>query len=309
MPRARRPRDRSSDARSDSSSSTSPERDAEGLDDDAESFTIHQNESVSSLAPSEVEDNLSDSAQRELEARYRLSPISRLPAELMLAIFSKLAASSDLRACMLVSKEWARNSVGLLWHRPLTSKWDSIQRVGITIRNRNSLFDYSSLIKRLNLSAMGNDISDGVLHQFRDCKRVERLTLTNCSKVTDMSLATMISNNRSLLALDVTGLESITDTTMKVVSENCLRLQGLNVTNCKKITDGSLEALAQRCRHLKRVSADHPNDSRLINVVSCSSSLMAAPSSQIDPSPHSPVIASTSSKSTCTAAHCLRTLL
>lgn len=154
---------------------------------------------------------------------------------------------------MLVSREWARNSVGLLWHRPQTNKWGSIQNVVKSVRKVDSFFDYSSLIKRLNLSALGNEVSDGTLQPLSGCKRVERLTLTNCTKLTDLSLTQMLKDNRSLLALDITGLESITDKTMLAVANNCIRLQGLNITNCKKITDESLEAVARICRHVKRV--------------------------------------------------------
>ena len=240
-----------SGSNSDSSASTSPER---GVDDDNDSFMLQANDSQSSLAPSVSSDFPDRIGRREIEERCRVSPICRLPAELMIAIFAKLSSPGDLKNCMLVSREWARNSVGLLWHRPQTNKWGSLHNVVQSVRKVDSFFDYYNLIKRLNLSALANEVSDGTLQPLSGCKRVERLTLTNCSKLTDLSLAKMIEGNRSLLALDVTGLESITDRTMLTVANNCLRLQGLNITNCKKLTDESLEAVARICRHVKRVS-------------------------------------------------------
>jgi F-box and leucine-rich repeat protein GRR1 len=122
-----------------------------------------------------------------------------------------------------------------------------------SLRKVDSHFAYSDLVKRVNLSALGQQVSDGTLIPFGTCKRIERLTLTNCSKVSDFSLAKMLEGNRSLLALDVTGLDAITDQTMNAIADNCVRLQGLNVTNCKRITDESLEAVARKCRHVKRV--------------------------------------------------------
>jgi len=86
-------------------------------------------------------------------------------------------------------------------------------------------------------------------------QRIERLTLTNCTTLTDLSLTAMLKDNRSLLALDVTGLDSITNKTMQALAQNAVQLQGLSITNCKKITDESLEAVARACRHLKMVSA------------------------------------------------------
>jgi len=252
MARARRIKREPSASRSDSSASTSPER---GVDDDNDSFMCQGNDSQSSLALSASPDAEDEALRRAIEERCRVSPISRLPAELMIAIFAKLASPTDLKHCMLVSREWARNSVGLLWHRPQTNKWRSVHNVISTIRKADSFFEYSNLVKRLNLSALGSEVSDGTLQPLSGCKRIERLTLTNCSKLTDLSLTAMLADNRSLLALDVTNLEAITDKTMTALAANAVRLQGLNITNCKKITDESLQEVAKNCRHIKRVSS------------------------------------------------------
>ncbi len=182
-----------------------------------------------------------------------MSPVHRLPAELLISIFSRLTANSDLQSCMLVSREWARNSVGLLWHRPAMSKWDCIHNVVQSIRKSDKFFAYPDLVKRLNMSTLANTVSDGTLIGMTECKRIERLTLTNCTKLTDLSLQPLVDGNRSLLALDVTGLDQLTDRTMLAVADNCLRLQGLNVTGCKKLTDISIAAVAKNCRHLKRL--------------------------------------------------------
>lgn len=243
-------RDMSASRSRSTSVSTSSER---GAHDDNESLMSMSNDSQSSLAPSESPDFDEDALRRAIEERCRVSPISRLPAELMIAVFAKLSSPADLKSCMLVSREWARNSVGLLWHRPQTGKWSSVKSVITTVRRTDSFFDYASLIKRLNLSTLAADVSDGTLQPLSGCKRIERLTLTNCTKLSDLSLTAMLKDNRSLLALDVTGLESITDRSMFSLADNAVRLQGLNITNCKKVTDESLEEVAKSCRHLKRL--------------------------------------------------------
>ncbi|OCK75147.1 RNI-like protein [Lepidopterella palustris CBS 459.81] len=250
MARSRRHQRSLSASNSDTSASTSPER---GVDDDNDSFMLQANDSVSSLAPSISPHSEDDTVRREIEERCRVSPICRLPAELMVSVFAKLSSPGDLKNCMLVSKEWARNSVGLLWHRPQTNKWNSLHNVVQSVRKADSYFDYYNLVKRLNLSTLANEVSDGTLQPLASCKRVERLTLTNCSKITDLSLTQMIEGNRSLLALDVTGLDSLTDKSMVTLANNCIRLQGLNITNCKKLTDDSLELVARSCRHVKRL--------------------------------------------------------
>jgi len=234
-----------------SSSSTSPER---GADDDNDSFMIQANDSQSSLALSISEEMMTDTLDDEsYEERCRYAPVYRLPAELLISIFSRLSSTKDLRACVQVSKDWARNSVGLLWHRPSMSNWQSVQNVVKTIRKADKMFAYQDLVKRLNMSTLGSAVSDGTLQGMIACKRIERLTLTTCTKITDMSLAPLVDGNRSLVALDVTGIEGVTDKSLLVVAENCLRLQGLNVTGCRRLTDASMVALARNNRHLKRL--------------------------------------------------------
>jgi F-box and leucine-rich repeat protein GRR1 len=237
-----------------SSASTSPERGNENDDDDV--FYQQPNESVSSITPSEAEEQLlseREERRREIEERCRVSPVSRLPAEIMIAIFQRLPKNSDLRNCMLVSKEWARNSVALLWHRPTTGNWLALHNVVNSLRSPLAFFDYERLVKRLNLSLLNNHISDGVLMPFAGCKRIERLTLTGCTKLSDLSIAQVVEGNRSLMALDVTGVEGVTDESIYAVARNCYRLQGLNITNCEKVTDASLVAIAENCRYVKRL--------------------------------------------------------
>lgn len=191
--------------------------------------------------------------EQEMRRHRRLIPVYRLPAEIMIAIFSRLSSTRDLLSCMLVSREWATNSVGLLWHRPSMNDWTSVHSVLTSVRMAKKTFAYEDLVKRLNLSTLGSQMSDGVLLGMTSCKRIERLTLTSCTKLSDYSLVPLVRGNRSLVALDVTGMEQFTDRALLTVAENCVRLQGLNVTGCRKLTDESVIAVAKNCRHLKRV--------------------------------------------------------
>lgn len=86
------------------------------------------------------------------------------------------------------------------------------------------------------------------------CKRVERLTLTHCTKLTDTGVMALVEGNRNILALDFAGLDSITDHTLLAVADNCPRLQGLNITACRQVTDKSLCAISENCKALKRVN-------------------------------------------------------
>lgn len=234
----------SSEAPSETSSSTSPERAA---DDDTDFFMAQANDSQSSIGVANFRDSQVQSSS------IFVPPIGRLPPEILIAIFSKLVSPLDMRNCMLVCRNWASNSVGILWHRPSCNNWDNLKSVAASVGEPEALFTYGDLIKRLNLSALTEDVSDGTVLPFTQCKRIERLTLTNCSKLTDKGVSDLVEGNRHLQALDVSDLRSLTDHTLYVVAQNCPRLQGLNITNCIKVTDDSLLAVAQNCRQIKRV--------------------------------------------------------
>lgn len=236
-----------SESQSASSSASSPEQIAY---DDTDFFQIQRNDSQSSIGALSLRD-ITMSPDRERE--YRLTPISRLPPELLIGVFTKLSSSQDMMNCMLVSKKWSMNSVDLLWHRPLCDKWSRLTSVVTSIGNPKSYYSYSELVKRLNLSSLTEEVSDGTVEAFQSCKRIERLTLTGCRKLTDQGVMSLVDGSRSLLALDITGLDSVTDHALRAVARNCSRLQGLNITDCSRVTDESLVELAESCRYLKRV--------------------------------------------------------
>ncbi|KAI5781648.1 SCF E3 ubiquitin ligase complex F-box protein grrA [Peziza echinospora] len=182
-----------------------------------------------------------------------IAPIYRLPPELLIATFSKLISPMDLRNCMLVNKMWASCSVELLWHRPYVTRWPRFLKVVQAIHSENPTFPYPQLIRRLNLTFLHKEISNGTLASLSMCKRLERITLTSCRDITDNGLHNLIPNNTGLLALDLSGLSQLSDRTISLIADNCHRLQGLNIAGCRKITNASLIELSRNCRQLKRL--------------------------------------------------------
>lgn len=181
-------------------------------------------------------------------------PVHRLPNEILIGIFSKLSAPSDLLHSMLVCKRWTRNAVDLLWHRPACTSWPSHRQICQTVALENPFFNYRDFIKRLNLAALQSDANDGSIEPLAVCTRVERLTLTNCRGLTDAGLTKLIENNSALLALDVSNVSSITEESIYTIAQHCKRLQGLNVSGCTLVSNESMLALADSCRYIKRVS-------------------------------------------------------
>ncbi|EEP77197.1 conserved hypothetical protein [Uncinocarpus reesii 1704] len=244
MFRSRGPLRHSVGAGSESSSSTSPER---PVDDDTD-FFIQANDSQSSVGVGTLRD-----FQVDAEQGATLPPIYRLPPELLIAIFAKLNSPTDMLNCMKVSQRWAAHCVAILWHRPSCNTWENLKRVAGAISTPESYFPYYELVKRLNLSSLSSKVNDGTIISFAQCKRIERLTLTNCSALTDAGVSDLVNGNGHLQALDVTELRNLTDHTLHIVARSCPRLQGLNITGCTKITDDSLVALAENCRQIKRL--------------------------------------------------------
>jgi len=225
---------------SQSSSSNSP------IPADESDFYNGANDSQSSIGVT-----LQDMAVTEEEPKASIA--GRLPAEVLITIFSKLSSSQDQANCMLVSKRWARNCVDLLWHRPACTTWDKHEKICKTLSLPNPYFAYRDFIKRLNLSTLANDVNDGSVKPLAVCTRVERLTLTNCAQLTDGGLIDLLSDSTHLLALDITGNVEITEASMRTVAAYCHRLQGLNITACRKISNESLIDVAENCKYIKRV--------------------------------------------------------
>ncbi|KAJ4219450.1 SCF ubiquitin ligase complex subunit [Fusarium solani] len=234
------PADDQDDSRS-SSSSTSPAP----ADNEESDFFLGANDSQSSIGVPNFQDmQVEDDCQ---------PPVNRLPNEILISIFAKLSATSDLYHSMLVCKRWARNTVDLLWHRPACTNWRNHSSICQTLQLEHPFFSYRDFIKRLNLAALADKVNDGSVLPLSVCTRVERLTLTNCRGLTDSGLIALVENSNSLLALDISNDKNITEQSITAIAEHCKRLQGLNISGCENISNESMIALANNCRYIKRL--------------------------------------------------------
>lgn len=230
------------DGDSQSSSSNSPAR----ADYEESDFYAGNNDSQSSIGVPTFQD-------MAVSEELKIPPANRLPAEVLIGIFSKLSSPLDLLNCMCVSKRWARNSVDLLWHRPACTTWPKHSSICSTLSLPDPYFAYRDFIKRLNLAQLADRVNDGSVVPLAVCTRVERLTLTNCEGLTDGGLTALLAGSSHLLALDISGDIQITEDSMMVLAENCRRLQGLNISNCTKISNESMIKVAENCKYIKRV--------------------------------------------------------
>lgn len=249
---------------SQSSSSNSPAR----ADYEESDFYAGNNDSQSSIGVPTFQD-------MAVSEESCVTSSNRLPAEVLIGIFSKLGSPQDLLNCMRVSKRWARNSVDLLWHRPACTTWNKHSSICTTLTKPDPYFAYRDFIKRLNLANLADTCSDGSVSALVVCTRIERLTLTNCEGLTDSGISGLLDGSNHLLALDISGVGQVTEISMYTLAEHCQKLQGLNISGCKKISNQSMIAVANACRFIKRVGLEMPQTIRSWLIV-CSSNLMTA---------------------------------
>ncbi|EPE35082.1 RNI-like protein [Glarea lozoyensis ATCC 20868] len=231
---------------SQSSSSNSPAR----QDYDESDFYAGNNDSQSSIGVPTFRD-------MAVSGEVCEPPANRLPAEVLIGIFSKLSGPAELLNAMLVSKRWARNCVDLLWHRPSCTTWAKHSSICRTLSLTDPTFTYRDFVKRLNLASLADAVNDGSVVPLSVCSRIERLTLTMCQGLTDAGLIPLLTDSKGLLALDISGDTQITSESMVVLAEHCKRLQGLNITECLKISNESMIGVANACKHIKRLKLNH----------------------------------------------------
>ncbi len=220
-------------------------------DNEESDFFLGPNDSESSLGVSNLQDmQVADNAAED----PCIPPVNRLPNELLISTFAKLSSSADLLHCMLTCKRWARNSVDLLWHRPACTSETRHESICRTLTAPDPYFHYRDFIKRLNLASIADKVDDTRILPLAVCNRIERLTLTNCKRLTDAGLVPLVQNSHHLLALDISGDSKITEATLYAIAEHCRRLQGLNVSGCTEVSVSGMIRLAEHCKYMKRVS-------------------------------------------------------
>ncbi|KAI8070184.1 hypothetical protein BDF21DRAFT_344757 [Thamnidium elegans] len=193
--------------------------------------------------------------------------ISTLPSELLLQILQNIlesdTCSQDLLNCALTCKIWSYCALQLLWHKPLLLKpqtWIKFQKT-LSLTDATYI-PYAPLIRRINLSAVSDFISDESLETLSVCKQLDRVTLTGCSYITDHGIINFLDKDvgRYLLSIDLSDIKNISDQSILMIASTCKNLQGLNLSinpTAKEdpigITDKSIVTLAEGCRDLRRI--------------------------------------------------------
>ncbi|BGO88766.1 SCF ubiquitin ligase complex subunit [Rhodotorula toruloides] len=179
-------------------------------------------------------------------------PASSLPHEILLHIL-RLLPSASLAPALQVCKAWCQCGVELLWHKPSFSSLAPLYKMLQVLSLPDKTFPYPDYIRRLNFQPLAGELTDQVVAKLLPCTNLDRLTLTNCKKLSSPALVALLTKNRRLVALDMTDVTEVDDHVLQALADNCPKLQGLNLSGCTKITDKGMEALALGCTSMRRI--------------------------------------------------------
>ncbi|KIK67956.1 hypothetical protein GYMLUDRAFT_155017 [Collybiopsis luxurians FD-317 M1] len=182
----------------------------------------------------------------------KLSPISRLPPELLIHILKHIH-SRDLVSALQVCRTWCECSVELLWHKPYLNKYATVEKMARLLAIPDQTFTYPSFVRRLNFLLVSKDLRDDIFCHFGKCDRLERLTLVNCNQLSQAALVQTLPSFPNLVAVDLTGVTNTSDEAIVGLASAAERLQGINLTGCKHVSDEGVLALASNCPLLRRV--------------------------------------------------------
>ncbi|BGP22064.1 SCF E3 ubiquitin ligase complex F-box protein grrA [Rhodotorula toruloides] len=179
-------------------------------------------------------------------------PASSLPHEILLHIL-RLLPSASLAPALRVCKAWCQCGVELLWHKPSFSSLAPLYKMLQVLSLPDKTFPYPDYIRRLNFQPLAGELTDQVVAKLLPCTNLDRLTLTNCKKLSSPALVALLTKSHRLVALDMTDVTEVDDHVLQALANNCPKLQGLNLSGCTKITDKGMEALALGCTSMRRI--------------------------------------------------------
>lgn len=231
------------------SSTTSLSDDAEDIDEEAPQFAFYPDNIQ--LVPAQWANKRGHHVQALQLAHH--SPISTIPAEVLIQVLKHVHSPRDLFAAMRVSRTFCECAVELLWHKPSFPKYNTIYKMANLLRAEHQTFTYPSFIRRLNFLNHGSDLSDNIFTVFARCDRLERLTLIGCKHVSAAALTNTLPAFLNLVAVDLSNVVNTTSGAIVGLASVAIRLQGINLTGCEQVDDEGIIALAINCPLLRRV--------------------------------------------------------
>lgn len=182
-------------------------------------------------------------------------PLADLPHEILAMVLEAKSQKTNIVPLLAVSRSWAEVIAKLIYYRPHINKQHQLNSFLLTMSKpkEETLFDYRSLIKRLNFSFVGDYMTDAKLELFVGCPNLERLTLVFCKYITTKSVAKVLKGCQYLQSVDITGINHIGDDLFEVLASDCERVQGLYVPHSDAVSSHAISTFITHAPMLKRV--------------------------------------------------------
>ncbi|XP_040827156.1 dynein regulatory complex subunit 6 [Ochotona curzoniae] len=125
----------------------------------------------------------------------------------------------------------------------------------LSLRNCEHLTDLGienivNIFSLVSVDLSGTVISNEGLILLSRHKKLKELSLSDCSKFTDVGIQIFCKSSRNLEHLDVSYCPQLSDEIIKALAIYCVNLTSLNIAGCPKITDSAMEMLSAKCHYL-----------------------------------------------------------
>lgn len=115
------------------------------------------------------------------------------------------------------------------------------------------LLGSATALTHLDLSQCSGVTDATIAAVAKNCVALEALNLGHCSQITDAGVSAIASCS-GLTTLILEECSKITDNAIQALSDGCTSLEHFNIRNCKKVTGVSISQLARKCTKLQQIN-------------------------------------------------------
>uniref|UniRef100_A0A5B7BSV4 Putative RNI-like superfamily protein isoform 3 n=1 Tax=Davidia involucrata TaxID=16924 RepID=A0A5B7BSV4_DAVIN len=103
------------------------------------------------------------------------------------------------------------------------------------------------------------------------CAPLKKLSLCNCSGVTDEGLSSIVQKHNKLKKLGITCCDMITHVSIDCITSSCTSLTSLKMESCSLVSKEAFVLIGQRCRFLEKliITDNNVDDEGLKSISSC----------------------------------------
>ncbi|CAG8698946.1 22051_t:CDS:2 [Rhizophagus irregularis] len=148
----------------------------------------------------------------------------------------------------------------ILWSSPIWKSPRSYKKFLNTLREENTLYNYSQMIRHLTFAPYRNrpqpSFSLPDIHLLsQKCFNITNLTFGHREDLdtTSTFISTFVTTQSKLKKLELFKCSNLFDSDLNLLSEFCNQLESINLSFCNNLSDVSISSLTQKNRQLKKI--------------------------------------------------------